>query len=512
MAIIDKIKAKAAADVKCIVLPEGEEERNVQAAAKIAKAGLAKVIMLGDPAKVKAVAEKFDVCLCGVEIINPATSEKAAAYAEKLYELRKAKGMTEEQAAKLVADPMYYGVMMVKMGDADGLVSGAIHSTGDMLRPALQIIKAKPGMKTVSSCFLMESTETEYGDNGIMIFADCAVNIDPDAEQLANIALGAADSARSLAGIEPRVAMLSFSTKGSAKHDNVTKVQEATRIAREMAPELMLDGELQLAVQHQLGSHFTRNAGGFLNLGHVVMLGAALSGEAQHSHARLNAGQAARRIRRTQSNVGQLLGIGIDVNGAVGKDHDAVVAVFGLGGLHQEAGRNGLHAGLGLDDLKRRAQHIAGRMDRAGNQAVGIAHLDHHHAVVHRIGHQLGRLLLRHALGLAQLIQLLGIGRRLLGRRGVNDFHAAQAHIELFCHSLDLGRVAQHDHLGQTGLGNLRSRLNVTLLFALGQHDALHIGRSLRLDLVNNRHDISLQIQIIRFLRNRSPVKKGFSV
>ena len=246
MAIIDKIKAKAASDVKTIVLPEGEEERNVQAASKISKAGLARIIMLGDPEKVKAVAEKFGVCLCGVEIITPATSDKAGAYAEKLYELRKAKGMTEEQAAKLVADPMYYGVMMVKMGDADGLVSGAIHSTGDMLRPALQIIKAKPGMKTVSSCFLMESPETEYGENGIMIFADCAVNIDPDAEQLANIALGAADSARSLAGIEPRVAMLSFSTKGSAKHDNVTKVQEATRIAHEMAPELMLDGELQL--------------------------------------------------------------------------------------------------------------------------------------------------------------------------------------------------------------------------------------------------------------------------
>ena len=246
MAIIDKIKAKAASDVRTIVLPEGEEERNVQAASKISKAGLARIIMLGDPEKVKAVAEKFGVCLCGVEIINPATSDKAGAYAEKLYELRKAKGMTEEQAAKLVADPMYYGVMMVKMGDADGLVSGAIHSTGDMLRPALQIIKAKPGMKTVSSCFLMESPETAYGENGIMIFADCAVNIDPDAEQLANIALGAADSARSLAGIEPRVAMLSFSTKGSAKHDNVTKVQEATRIAHEMAPELMLDGELQL--------------------------------------------------------------------------------------------------------------------------------------------------------------------------------------------------------------------------------------------------------------------------
>ncbi|MBQ8954500.1 MAG: phosphate acetyltransferase [Clostridia bacterium] len=246
MAIIDKIKAKAAANVKTIVLPEGEEDRNVQAAAKVVEAGLAKIIMLGDPEKVNAVAAKYGVKLDGIEIINPAASDKAAGYAATLYELRKAKGMTEEQAAKLVADPMYYGVMMVKAGDADGLVSGAIHSTGDMLRPALQIIKAKPGMKTVSSCFLIESPVTKFGDNGIMIFSDCAVNIDPDAEQLANIALGAADSARSLAGIEPRVAMLSFSTKGSAKHDNVTKVQEATRIAKEMAPDLMLDGELQL--------------------------------------------------------------------------------------------------------------------------------------------------------------------------------------------------------------------------------------------------------------------------
>ena len=246
MAIIDKIKAKAAADLKTIVLPEGEEDRNIQAAAIASKQGLAKVIVLGNPDKVKAAAEKFNVCLCGIEIIDPATSDKAADYANTLYELRKAKGMTEEQAAKLVADPMYYGIMMVKKGDADGLVSGAIHSTADMLRPALQIIKAKPGMKTVSSCFLVESPLTEYGDNGIMIFSDCGVNIDPNAEELANIALGAADSARSLAGMEPRVAMLSFSTKGSAKHDNVTKVQEATRIAKELAPDLMLDGELQL--------------------------------------------------------------------------------------------------------------------------------------------------------------------------------------------------------------------------------------------------------------------------
>ena len=244
MAIIDKIKAKAKADIKHIVLPEGEEIRNVQAALMIRDQGLAKLTLLGNPAKVKEVAAGAD--LTGIDIIDPADSDKAPLYAATLYDLRKAKGMTEEEAAKKVADPMYYGIMMVKLGDADGLVSGAIHSTGDMLRPALQVIKSKPGIKTVSSCFLMECPDKSYGDNGVLIFADCAVNIEPDAEQLANIALGAADSARSLAGMEPRVAMLSFSTKGSAKHDNVTKVQEATRIAKEMAPDLMLDGELQL--------------------------------------------------------------------------------------------------------------------------------------------------------------------------------------------------------------------------------------------------------------------------
>ena len=244
MAIIDKIKAKAKADIKHIVLPEGEEIRNVQAAVMIRDQGLAKLTLLGNPAKVKEVAAGAD--LTGIDIIDPTDSDKAPLYAATLYDLRKAKGMTEEEAAKKVADPMYYGIMMVKLGDADGLVSGAIHSTGDMLRPALQVIKSKPGIKTVSSCFLMECPNKAYGDDGVMIFSDCGVIPKPDAEQLANIALGAADSARSLAGMEPRVAMLSFSTKGSAKHDSVTKVQEATRIAHEMDPELALDGELQL--------------------------------------------------------------------------------------------------------------------------------------------------------------------------------------------------------------------------------------------------------------------------
>ena len=243
MAIIDRIMAKAKANVKHIVLPEGEETRNIQAASKIVKAGLAKITVLGDPEKVKAVAAETNTCLCGIDIVNPAASEKAAAYAAALYEIRKSKGMTEEEAAKKVADPMFYGVMMVKMGDADGLVSGAIHSTGDMLRPALQIIKCKPGIKTVSSCFLMESPIEEYG---VMIFSDCAVIPNPTAEELANIAVAAAESAKALGEIEPKVAMLSFSTKGSAKHENVTKVQEATKLAKELAPELKLDGELQL--------------------------------------------------------------------------------------------------------------------------------------------------------------------------------------------------------------------------------------------------------------------------
>ena len=246
MSAIEKIKAKARADVKHIVLPEGTEPRTVQASAKILKEGVARVTLLGNPEEVRKVAAETGTDLAGVAIIDPATSEKSAAYADLLYELRKAKGMTPEQATELVTkNPLYYGAVMLKAGDADGMVAGAINSTGNVLRPALQIIKTAPGIKVVSSCFIMELPDPKWGDNGVMIFGDCAVIPNPTAEELAAIAIASAASGKQLVDINPRVAMLSFSTKGSAKHDNVTKVQEATKLAHELAPDLQLDGELQ---------------------------------------------------------------------------------------------------------------------------------------------------------------------------------------------------------------------------------------------------------------------------
>ena len=225
MSLVDKIRAKARQRRTTIVLPEGDEPRTVAAAEIVRREGLAEPVLLTP------------------DIMK----EKAEAYAEALYELRKAKGLSREGAANLVGDPMYYGMMMVKAGDADGLVSGAVHSTGDMLRPALQIIKTKPGMKLVSSSFLMELPNASVGENGLLVYADCVVNPCPDAEELAHIAVSAAETAQTLCGIaEPRVALLSFSTKGSASHELVTKVQEATALARQLAPETLIDGELQL--------------------------------------------------------------------------------------------------------------------------------------------------------------------------------------------------------------------------------------------------------------------------
>ncbi len=247
MSMIEHVWEKARRNAKCIVLPEGEEPRTVQAAAKVRDEGLARAILLGDPGKIRSVAEKTGADLAGIDIVSPADSPKAADYAEALFELRRAKGLRREDAVRLAADPMYYGMLMVKLGDADGLVSGAVHTTGDMLRPALQIIKTRPGISVVSSSFLMNCPNKNLGQDGLLVYADCVVVPCPTAEELAQIAISAADTARVLCGIEePRVAMLSFSTKGSAKHELVTKVQQATALAHEMAPELLLDGELQL--------------------------------------------------------------------------------------------------------------------------------------------------------------------------------------------------------------------------------------------------------------------------
>ncbi len=246
MSFIDNVKAKARADVKTIVLPEGDEPRTVKAAAAIRDEGIARPVLLGNADAIKAVAAGQGTDISGIATADPATDSRAAAYAEALYELRKAKGVTPEEARRLVADPMYFGIMMVKLGDADGLVSGAVHTTGDMLRPALQIIKTKPGIKVVSSSFLMDCPNKALGHNGLLVYSDCVVMPCPTAEELAHIAVSAAETARVLCGIEePRVALLSFSTKGSAKHDLVTKVQQATALAHELAPTLLLDGELQ---------------------------------------------------------------------------------------------------------------------------------------------------------------------------------------------------------------------------------------------------------------------------
>ena len=246
MSMVEDIKKKAKSKIMTIVLPEGDEPRTVQAAKIIKDEGLAKPVLLGSKEAVEQTAKETNTDITGIEIINPMESTKSGSYAAELYELRKAKGVTEENAKKLVSDPMYYGIMMVKTGDADGLVSGAVHTTGDMLRPALQIIKTKPGIKVVSSSFLMDCPNKNLGHNGLLVYADCVVMPNPTADELAEIGISAADTAKRLCGIEePKVAFLSFSTKGSAKHELVTKVQQAVAKAHELAPDLCLDGEMQ---------------------------------------------------------------------------------------------------------------------------------------------------------------------------------------------------------------------------------------------------------------------------
>lgn len=246
MDFVSKMKELAKSDVKSIVLPEGNEERNLKAAQIITEEKLASVVLVGSRTEIEEKAKALGVNLSGITIEDPATSEKTKTYAEALYELRKSKGMTLETAEKVIQDPMYFGTMMVKLDDAQGMVSGAVHTTGDLLRPGLQIIKTAPGISVVSSFFIMLLKDDKYGAEGQMLFADCAVNPNPNKDELAAIAIATAESAKNLLKIDPKVAMLSFSSMGSAKHELVDKVVEATKIAKELRPDLAIDGELQL--------------------------------------------------------------------------------------------------------------------------------------------------------------------------------------------------------------------------------------------------------------------------
>jgi len=240
MSVLEEIRAKAKALHRTVILPEGNEERTLKAAQMLVSGGLADVILVEDEASIRTNAAKAGVDLTGVQIVDPKTSPKAAEFASLIYEKRKAKGMTPEKAAELSVDPIYFATCMLETGMAHALVTGAVHSTGDMLRPALQILGTAPGCKTVSSMFLMVMP-----DGKLLGFGDCAIIPDPTVDQLADVAIATAKTYKTLTGAEPAVAMLSFSTKGSAEHDMVTKVREATALAHQKAPELLLDGELQ---------------------------------------------------------------------------------------------------------------------------------------------------------------------------------------------------------------------------------------------------------------------------
>ena len=248
MKFIETIKSRAKEDLKTIILPEAEDKRVLEAAAKVTKEGFAKIILLGEEEKIKQKAEEYDVDLNGVNIVDNLKSEKKQEYIEKLYELRKNKGLTIEQAEELLKQPIYFGMMMLKDEEceADGLVSGAAHSTSDTLRPALQILKTAPNTKLVSAFFVMCVPNCEYGENGIFIFGDSGLNQNPTADELSEIAIASSKSFESLVGKKAKVAMLSYSTKGSAKSELTEKVIEATNIVKEKAPELVVDGELQL--------------------------------------------------------------------------------------------------------------------------------------------------------------------------------------------------------------------------------------------------------------------------
>ncbi|MCU0363477.1 MAG: phosphate acetyltransferase [Bacteroidales bacterium] len=246
MELLDRIKLNARKHNMRIVLPEGYEERNIKAADIALEEGLAQIILLGDPDQIKEHASKLGLKnISKATVIDPHNHARKEEYINLMVELRKNKGMTHEEASKLITDPLYLGVLMIKNGDADGEVSGADHSTGDVLRPAFHYVKTAPGISVVSGAFFMILKDKNFGEDGVVIFADGAVHPNPNERELAEIAVASAQTARAIGGFEPRIAMLSFSTKGSARNEMVDKVVNATRIAKEMAPDLQLDGELQ---------------------------------------------------------------------------------------------------------------------------------------------------------------------------------------------------------------------------------------------------------------------------
>ncbi len=246
MDLLNKIMERAKANPKRIVLPEGTEIRTLKAADIILKEKAAKLILIGDEAEIKKLAEENSLTyISEATIVNPQTHPKMEEYSSMLFEIRKSKGMTKDEARKLAKDPLYLGCLMIKAGDADGELAGAQNTTGNVLRPAFQIVKTLPGISIVSGALLMFTKTPQFGENGLLVFADCAVNPNPNAAELAQIAVSTAQTTKTICGFEPKVAMLSFSTKGSAKHELADKVIEATRIAQEMAPELLIDGELQ---------------------------------------------------------------------------------------------------------------------------------------------------------------------------------------------------------------------------------------------------------------------------
>ena len=248
MKFIEEIKQRAKANLKTIILPEAEDKRVLEAASKVVNEGFANIVLLGDENQIKEDSQKYNINLEGIKIINPLTSEKRQSYIEKLYELRKNKGLTMEEAEELLKQPIYFGMMMLKDDtcEADGLVSGAAHSTSDTLRPALQILKTAPNTKLVSAFFVMCVPDCNYGENGTFIFGDSGLNQNPTADELSEIAISSSKSFEQLVGKEPKVAMLSYSTYGSAKSELTEKVINATKLAKEKEPKLLLDGELQL--------------------------------------------------------------------------------------------------------------------------------------------------------------------------------------------------------------------------------------------------------------------------